>query len=130
MRPRLWALATAVLLLAPPTLVALALETAPRVEVGPPDARAASRTRNVAERLRDLVATEAAAGVWTADEEELNAVLASAQRVVPGVYGRARVADGAVALDVSAASLTGGFGAVSSVGPECSRVDCPCPRSS
>jgi hypothetical protein len=97
-----WGLALVVLLLVPASLALLALGTEPRVSVGPPDAAAVGRTRDVAERLRELVATEAADGAWSADEEELNAVLASAQRVVPGVYGRAQVADGVVKLEVSA----------------------------
>jgi hypothetical protein len=93
----------AALVLAPLALGLLAVETAPRVvDPGPPDAAAAARTRDLAESLQALIETEAAAGSWSVSEAELDAVLASAQRLSPGLFGTARVAPDGVAVDVSA----------------------------
>lgn len=91
------------LLLAPLALGLLAVETAPRVaDPGPPDAAAAARTRDLAESLRALIETEAAAGSWSVSEAELDAALASAQRLSPGLFGAAEVTPDGVAVDVSA----------------------------
>lgn len=83
-------------------LLALAVNLHPRIaNPGPPDARAASHTRDVADSLRSLVATRAADGDWSATETEVNAVLAAAQRLVPGSFGVARVGRDAVTLDLA-----------------------------
>jgi len=93
----------ALLVVSPIVLALLAVETTPRVtDPGPPDAAAAGRTRDVAESIQELIATEAAAGRWSAREEEMNAVLAAAQRLRRGLFGVARVTDDALVLDVSA----------------------------
>ncbi len=98
-----WALVLVALVLAPLILLLLAVETAPRVvDPGPPDAAAAARTRDVVTGLKALVDTEAASGAWSVSEADLNAVLASAQRLTPGVFGRARVDAAAVSVEVSA----------------------------
>ena len=50
-------------------LLVLAVDLRPRIaNPGPPDATAASHTRDVAESLRTLVATRAADGRWSATE--------------------------------------------------------------
>jgi hypothetical protein len=99
LRRALWGLVPLALL--PLVLLLLAVETAPRVaDPGPPDAAAAARTRDVAERLQAFVASEGAGGSWSAREDEINAVLAAAQRVAPGIHGVARVG-AAVTLDLS-----------------------------
>jgi hypothetical protein len=78
------------------------LDTRPRFpDPGPPDARAASHTRDVADSLRTLVSSAGSAGSWSATEEEVNAVLAAAQRLVPGSFGAARVDGDAVAVDLA-----------------------------
>jgi hypothetical protein len=106
-RPKRWRALRGVLVALSPlllvvTLVVLAVETTPRIaNPGPPDARAASHTRDVADSLRYFVASQGAAGAWSAGEEELNAVLAAAQRLVPGSYGLARVGDDALVIDLS-----------------------------
>ena len=83
-------------------ILLLAIDTRPRIaDPGPPDARAASRTRDVADGLRTLVATEGAAGAWTVTEDEANAVLAAAQRLLPGSFGVARVDGRAATLDLA-----------------------------
>ena len=83
-------------------VLALALDTGPRIaNPGPPDASAASHTRAVADGLRTLAATEGEAGRWSATEAEVNAVLAAAQRLVPGSYGVARIDGAAVTLDLA-----------------------------
>jgi hypothetical protein len=84
-------------------LALLAIEGEPRVAEPPPDAAAVTRARDMAESLRDLLATDGAAGSWTVDEATLNGALASGRRVVPGVAGRVRVEDAAV-IEVSAGS--------------------------
>jgi len=90
------------LLLVPFALVALAFDRAPRVaDPGPPDALAAERTLDVAESLRTLVETEGSAGSWSIREDELNAVLAAAQRVAPGLFGLAQVERSGVELSLS-----------------------------
>ncbi len=81
-------------------LALLVFEPQPRVaDLGPPDAVAAARTRDVVTRLKALVDSET--GGLTATETELNAVLAAAQRLRPGLYGRTGIAPDALALDVS-----------------------------
>ncbi len=83
-------------------LLALALDVRPRIaDPGPPDARAASHTRDVADGLRSFVAREGASGTFSASEDELNAVLAAAQRLVPGSFGVARIDRDVVALDLA-----------------------------
>lgn len=82
---------------------ALLLEPAPRVvDAGPPDAAAAARTRDLVAGLKALVDSEAASGVWSAGEADLNAVLASAQRLKPGLIGGARIAKDRLTVAVSA----------------------------
>ena len=89
----------------------LAVELEPRVAGGRPDAATAERTRAVAERLRALLDGGDVAAGWSATEAEMNAVLASAERLLPGMRGRAAV-DGetlAVAVSVGAPLLPPGF---------------------
>ncbi len=91
------------LVLVPLVLAALAIDTAPRVaDPGPPDALAAERALEVAESLRTLVDTEGSAGSWSVREDQLNSVLAAAQRVAPGAFGQVHVGDDAVRIDASA----------------------------
>ena len=85
-------LAVGVLVFAPPPRAA---------DIVPPDARAAALTRDLAERLRDLLASNAASASVTATTDELDAVLASGRRVQPGLAGRARIDGDALALDVT-----------------------------
>ena len=90
----------AVLVAAGLLLAVLIFEPQPRVaDPGPPDAVAAARTRDVVARLRALVDSEA--GELTATESEMNAVLAAAQRVRPGFFGRTDVEPDALAFDAS-----------------------------
>ena len=87
----------------------LAVELEPRVAGGRPDGAAAKRTREVAERLRALLDGGDVAAGWSATEAEMNAVLASAERLLPGMLGRAAV-DGetlAVAVSVGAPAHPG-----------------------
>ncbi len=92
----------ALALLAAVLAAVLVLDVRPRIAApGPPDARAASHTRDVAESLRTLVATGGGDGRWSATEAEVNAVLAAAQRLVPGSLGVARVTGDAVTLDLA-----------------------------
>lgn len=80
----------------------LVLDTRPRIpDPGPPDARAAGRTRDVADGLRTFLASEGAGNAWSATEPEMNAVLAAAQRLLPGSYGRARIGNDALRLDLA-----------------------------
>ena len=96
-------LALALAVLVPAGLAMLAVDTRPLVaEAGPPDAATAALTRDLAQRMRTLVASDGAAGPLIVDEVEMNAALASARRVVPGVAGRARVAGERVTLELSA----------------------------
>jgi hypothetical protein len=91
------------LVLAPAVLVLLALEGRPRVaDPGPPDAAAVARARDVAESLRLLMETNAAAGSWTVDAAGLNGVLASARRVSAGLAGRVEVTEHGAAIELSA----------------------------
>ncbi len=93
----------ALLLLSPLAVVPLAIETAPRVaDPGPPDALTAERTQAVVARLKAVVDDDGVPGSFAIDEDELNAVLAAAQRLVPGVVGRAGVAGDTATLDLSA----------------------------
>jgi uncharacterized protein YfiM (DUF2279 family) len=94
-----WLLAPLVLLL---VLAALTVDLRPRIaNPGPPDALAASRTRDVADSLRALVATRAADGSWSATEDEVNAVLASAQRLLPGSFGVARIGQDTATIELA-----------------------------
>ena len=89
----------------------LAVELEPRVAGGRPDAATAERTRAVAERLRALLDGGDVAAGWSATEAEMNAVLASAERLLPGMRGRAAVNGEtlAVAVSVGAPLLPPGF---------------------
>jgi hypothetical protein len=88
--------------LLPVVLVLLAVERAPRVaDAAPPGAAAAARARDVAERVQELVAAQGAGGSFAVSEDEINAVLAAAQRVAPGIFGVARVGE-VLTLDISA----------------------------
>lgn len=99
----LGAIFLAVVLLSPLALTLLAVETHPRVmDAGPPDALAAERTRDVAVRLKALLDAGAEKASVTVTEDELNAVLAAAQRLVPGAAGRASISPDKAALDLSA----------------------------
>lgn len=83
-------------------LAALALDTRPRIpDPGPPDARAASRTRDVADGLRTFLASEGEGDTWSATEPQMNAVLTAAQRLVPGSFGRTRIDSDAILVDVA-----------------------------
>ena len=89
-RRALRALCVAALLLAPPALVLLAVEAEPRVaDWAPADGVAAEQARGAAERLRALMDDGDVRAGWTSTEAEINAVLASAARLVPGMRGRA-----------------------------------------
>ena len=80
----------------------LVLDTKPRVaNPGPPDAAAVEQALGVARGVKLLAETDGAAGTWSVDEPEINAVLRAAQRVVPGAFGVARVEPGALTLDAS-----------------------------
>lgn len=88
--------------LAPFVLVAMVFETRPSVRgEGPPDALAAERAREVASSLRALI--EEGGDRWAIGETELNGALASAGRVVPGLAGRGRIAEGEAAVELSLA---------------------------
>jgi hypothetical protein len=90
------------LLLAPLLLAALTIDGGPRAgQAGPPDAAAAARTRDVAASLQTLVASRGAAGGWSVSEDEMNAVLAAAQRLRPGLRGVAHVGEQALDLDLA-----------------------------
>jgi len=89
-------------LLLPALLLVVALDTRPRIaDPGPPDARAASHTRDVADGLRSFLVHEGEAGLWSMTEAEANAVLAAAQRLAPGSFGRARIDDRAATIDLA-----------------------------
>lgn len=93
----------ALVVLVPLGLGLAVLQRAPLVrEQAPPNAAAAAETRDVARSLMQLIDDEGAAGQWSVREDGLNAVLASGQRLVPGVYGRAQVEAEALAVEVSA----------------------------
>lgn len=84
-------------------LVLLAVDfRPPAAAVAPPDAAAASRTRDVAESLQALIATRGGDGAWTVSESQINAVLASAQRLKPGASGRTRVTPDRLFVDLVA----------------------------
>jgi hypothetical protein len=101
-RRRLVRVLLALLLLTPVLLLVLVFDVNPRVaDAGPPDAAAARLTGDVAARLQTLVATQAADDRVAFSEAEINAVLAAAQRMRPGLFGRAVVRTDGVALDVS-----------------------------
>ncbi|HVL19636.1 MAG TPA: hypothetical protein VM422_01405, partial [Amaricoccus sp.] len=96
------ALALALIVLSPLGLVLLAVETGPRVvDSGPPDALAAERSRDVAERLKAVIDDGRPRADFAVSEDELNAVLAAGQRLAPGAFGRARVEAGRATLDLS-----------------------------
>jgi uncharacterized protein YfiM (DUF2279 family) len=96
------ALLLALVVLSPLGLVLLAVEAHPRViDAGPPDALAAERTRDVAARLKALIDAGGPRAELTLREDELNAVLAAGQRLVPGAFGQAHLAPGRATLDLS-----------------------------
>lgn len=93
----------AAVLISPLVLVLLVVETHPRVRnAGPPDARAAEQTRDVAVRLAAVLGTRAEQAEITVTEDELNAILAAAQRLAPGAAGRASIGPEMATLDLSA----------------------------
>ncbi|HMQ93230.1 MAG TPA: hypothetical protein PKA33_17990 [Amaricoccus sp.] len=93
----------ALLLLVPLALAALILGPRPPVaDAGPPDARAAALTRDLAERLRGLLASNAATAEITVTAAELDAALAAAQRLQPGMVASADIGAEALALDIAA----------------------------
>lgn len=93
----------ALVVLVPLGLTLAAVQRVPLVaEQAPPDAAAAAQTRDVARSLMQLIDSEGAAGSWSVREDGINAVLASGQRLVPGVYGRAQVETEALVVEVSA----------------------------
>lgn len=99
----LLALLIALAVVVPLVLLLLAVETEPRVrDAGPPDAAAAAHTRVFADRVRLVIDTDAADGTVSADEAELNAVLAAAQRLLPGTRGQAHVGNDVVTIELSA----------------------------
>ncbi len=90
------------LLLSPLIVLALAVERAPLVrDIGPPDAQAVERTRDVIDRLRLVVSSAGAVADVSASEDDINGVLAAAQPVARGVEGEARVGSDRVALALS-----------------------------
>ncbi len=91
------------LLLVPLAVVLLAVQTEPRIaDPGPPDALAAAHTRDLAERLHTFIATNGAGASFSVDEDQLNAVLASAQRLSPGLFGLAHIGADEVTVEISA----------------------------
>ena len=99
-RSRLW---LALLLLVPLVLAALVFGPRPQVaDAGPPDARAAALTRDLAERLRGLLAGNAATAEISVTAEELDAALAAAQRLRPGLVAWADIEGEDLTLDVAA----------------------------
>jgi hypothetical protein len=101
-RLRLLRVFLALLLVTPVLALVLVFDISPRVaDAGPPDAAAARLTGDVAARLQGLVATQAADDYISFGEAEINAVLAAAQRMRPGLFGRAMVHNDGVELDVS-----------------------------
>lgn len=84
-------------------LALLVLDTRPRVRpAGPPDAAAAAQARAVASSLQALL--EDGGERWTASEAELNGALASAARVIPGLFGRSTVGTDETGVDLSLAA--------------------------
>ena len=97
-------LLTAGLLIAPLLLFLLLIvvEAEPRVADRPPaDGTSAELARGVAERVRVLMDDGDVHSGWSATEAEMNGVLASAGRLVPGMRGRAAVNDEALAVEAS-----------------------------
>lgn len=95
----LWASLLGVLLV----LALLVLDGAPAVrDSGPPDATAVEQALAVARRLKLFADSDGAEGSWSISEREMNAVLAAAQRVAPGVIARARIEPDALSVDVAA----------------------------
>ncbi len=83
-------------------LVALMVETAPRVvRTGPPDAAAAAAGRELAESLEAVLDPGAGITRWSATEAEVSGALAAAGRLVPGLAGRAAVEARTAAVDLS-----------------------------
>jgi hypothetical protein len=102
----------ALVVLVPLVLLALAVETEPLVrDAAPPGARAAAQTRDVVGRLRLVANSAGAVERFSADEDEINGVLAASQRVTRGVVGKAHVEpDGLrVALTIGAPLLPPGL---------------------
>lgn len=96
-------LVLALVLLSPFGVALLAVDAGPRgIDTAPPDAAAAEHTRDVAARLKALVDEGDPSPSLTLSEDELNAVLAAGQRLVPGAFGEARVDAGRATLDIAA----------------------------
>jgi hypothetical protein len=106
------ALLPALLVLSPFLLLALAIQREPLVrDARPPDARSVEQARDVIDRLRLVVASAGAVADVSVSEDEINGVLAAAQRVAHGLEGEARVEpDGvALALSIGAPLMPQGF---------------------
>lgn len=101
-KTRFWAWAVLLALLAPVAAVGLAVETRPRAEMAPPDAAATRTALAAGERLRAFAESDADEGRISLREGEINALLASAGRLAPGLGGQARVEAEQVTLTLSA----------------------------
>jgi hypothetical protein len=95
-------LVAALLLLVPVCLILLVVQRSPRVvNWTPPDGSSAGQARAVAERLHELMDGGDLRAGWGATEAEMNGVLASAGRLVPGLRGRASIEADRLAVDLS-----------------------------
>jgi len=72
-------------------VAALALDLGPRAAASPPDGAAARHALAAGERLRAYVEAGAGEGELGLSEDEVNALLASLGRIVPGIAGAAQV---------------------------------------
>jgi hypothetical protein len=83
-------------------LLALAVETEPLVrDAGSPDAQSVAQTRDVVDRLRLMANSAGTVTAFSANEDEINGVLAAAQRVAHGVEGTAHVTPEGVGVALS-----------------------------
>jgi hypothetical protein len=89
-------------MLAPMLLLLSIVESEPLVaDRAPADGAAAEQARAVVERLRVLMDDGDVAAGWSATEAEVNGVLASLGRLVPGMHGRASVDAAMLAVEAS-----------------------------
>lgn len=103
-RPRRWPRRLGLLVLALAVglalTLALALETSPRVARAP-DAASARHALAAGEALRGFATTGGAADSLTLSEDEIDAVMAAASRLAPGVDGAARPTGDGMGLELS-----------------------------
>lgn len=91
--------AALILALAIPLL--LALQSTPRAAGAPPDAATARDALAAGQDLRAFIESGASEGRLTLSAAEINALLASAARVAPGVAGATRLTPDRIAVDLS-----------------------------